>query len=214
VRIWRPHAWHRLHRHETIVAQVQDTSTGYATDVACVHALDQTNYDPQPGNDCEIATVAIDPSKTPSPAPSGVTHGGAAETLPPASTVAAPQTNTGGSKPAGGSCPAYTRQGRRYTILSDRKLTCAQGLTVTRHADRALHRTGVFVNVSSWLCRREHLAGQQAMWLEACTRAGGRSVIWTEQRRRLDRGSGSRGLGRPPGRTVQTVIPQQQDRAA
>lgn len=110
---------------ETIVAQVQATSTGYATDVACAHALDQTNYDPQPGNDCEIATVAIDPSKTPSPAPSGVTHGGAAETLPPASTVAAPQTNTGGSKPAVGSCPAYT---------------------------------------------------------------AGRSVVWTEQRRRLDRG--------------------------
>lgn len=29
---------------ETIVAQVQDTSNGYATDVACVRTLDQTNY--------------------------------------------------------------------------------------------------------------------------------------------------------------------------
>jgi hypothetical protein len=37
------------------------------------------------------------------------------------------------------------------------------------------------------------------------TREQGTERNWTEQRRRLDRGQGSRGLGRPPGRTIQTV---------
>ncbi len=169
---------------ETIVAQVQDTSSGYATDVACVRALDETNYDPHPGNDCGIATVAID-------------HPAAASTPPVVSPVASaggpthtpPPPSTGRSQPAdAGSCSAYTRQGRRYTILTHRKLACAQGRAVIRHADGAWHRTGVYVRVSSWLCRRVHLAGRQVMWLDDCTQAGGQQVIWTEQRRRLKRG--------------------------
>lgn len=177
---------------EQTVQQIQNTNSGYANAVACVTSferIDESNF----GDDCAIATVAIDPPTNLSTLPivGPVAAAGAPTQTPPAKiggpTHIPPPGRTGGAKSGRAtSCPAYTRHGRQYTILTHRKLTCAQGRTVIGRADGAVHRTGAYVKVSSWLCRREPLAGRQAMWLEDCTQAQARQVIWTEQRRRLD----------------------------
>jgi uncharacterized repeat protein (TIGR01451 family) len=177
----------------TIVGEVQAMGSDYASDTACMSSSAPV-YDPDQTNDCATGIVRIDNPTTGGTSGSttrtGGGSGGASEpvaSVPPTGThVGSTPTRVGVSP-----CSAYTRrfgrQAWKYAILTHRKLSCGRSKVLIRRADEALHRTGVYVKVSSWLCRRElrRSARHEVMWLDDCKQAGGGRLSWTEQRRRL-----------------------------
>lgn len=191
---------------DRIVAQVQASSSGYATDVACASTpLDQLNYDDANfSNNCGIGTVAIDPGTAaplpPLPPPPPRSPNPAVAAVSPAPPVSAPTapvvtptlpTVTRSTSPR--SCLAYTvvhavRSGHRTRRHSTRiaqifpgALSCGVTRSLINRADDAFARTrpGVYVSVKHWVCRelRDHA---QVVSIDRCTRSDGGHASWTE----------------------------------
>ncbi|MGZ4243032.1 MAG: fibronectin type III domain-containing protein [Solirubrobacteraceae bacterium] len=169
---------------QTVVGEVQDTTSGYANDVACVGSF-ETIDDPNLDNDCAIATVAIDhPTVPATPPPAAVSPAS-----PPG--VAMPTAPPRGSGPR--SCSAYTvvhtvRSGhgtRRRTIRIEQivpgALSCGATRDLVHRADMAFarSRSGVDVRISPWLCREDWL-GSRVVAFDTCKQPQGPRISWTE----------------------------------
>lgn len=192
---------------DRIVAQVQASSSGYATDVACASTpLDQLNYiDVNFSNNCGIGTVAIDPGAAAPPPPPPPDP--AVAPVSPAPAVSAPAspaapvftpilpTVTRSTSPR--SCPAYTvvhalRSGHRTRRHSTRiaqifpgTLSCSVTRNLIDRADAAFARTrpGVYVRVTRWVCR-ELRDDAHVVSIDSCRRSDGARSSWTETRLR------------------------------
>lgn len=179
---------------QTAVAEVQDAGSGYANDVACVGSFETLN-DPNLGNDCAIATVAIDhPAVPATPTPPVVSS----PTPPTVSPVrpGAPKPVAPTAPPrvvAPRSCSAYTvvrtvRSGhrtRRHTIRIQQivpgALSCGATRDLVHRADAAFARSRPRLNVriSPWDCRKNWLGSHVAAF-DTCKQPQGPRISWTE----------------------------------
>ena len=180
---------------QTTVAEVQDTSSGYANDMACVGSFETLN-DPNLDNDCAIATVAIDHPAVSSTPPPPVVSSPTPPTVSPVSPPVAPMPAAPGAPPRGmgpRSCSAYTvvhtvRSGhrtRRHTIRIEQivpgALSCGATRDLVHRADAAFARSrpGVDVRISPWLCR-ENWLGSDIAAFDTCKQPQGPRMSWTE----------------------------------
>lgn len=187
---------------DTLVAQVQDTDSLYASDVACVSSGEPNIYgDLDLSNNCGVATVAIDHATATTANPASPVSAGS----PPAAGSAG--SGTAATVPTGTghrSCSAYTvvhtvrsghrarRHMTRIEQIAPGALSCSASRRLISRADATFARAlaGVYIRVSPWLCR-ELRSG--SLWIDDCEQAAGPRLSWAESQlhTRLLRGSRS-----------------------
>ncbi len=176
---------------QTDTLETVATSSGYATEVACARSPYPID-DPNPLNDCGVATVKLNQPAGSSGAVNsgGWSNGGSGGVVVAGSNGAEPQPPVV-SRPSLRVCAPYTFvYGQRAADRWQRMVRVGDIVALDRncHGSRILIgranavfsrtqvKSGVYVNVSSWRCRQLRVKGA---WLDDCSQ-GPRALSWSE----------------------------------
>lgn len=178
---------------QTDTLETVATSSGYATEVACARSP-YTIDDPNPLNDCRVATVKLNQPAGSSGAGNsgGGSNGGSGGVVVTGSNGAEPQPQSPVvSRPPLRVCVPYTfvygqrradrwQRAVRVGDIVARDGNCPGSRILIERANAVFSRTqvksGIYVSVSSWRCRQLRVKGA---WLDNCTQ-GPRALSWSE----------------------------------
>lgn len=185
---------------QTVTLRTQATSTGYVNDVACVFwpIGDDPLDDPDPSNDCAVATVQLDQEPPSGDSAGGSTgggsNGGSGGVVVMGSSGSQPQPLPRPpvvSRPPLRVCVPYTfGYGQKAADRSQRTVRVRDIVALDGHChgnrilierasavfSRKHAKSGIYVNVSSWRCRQLRVKGA---WLDDCWQ-GPRALSWSE----------------------------------
>jgi uncharacterized repeat protein (TIGR01451 family) len=178
---------------QTDTLETVATSSGYAAEVACARSPNPID-DPNPLNDCGVATVKLDqPAGSSGGGNSGgESNGGSGGVVVTGSNGSEPQPQTPVVlHPPLRVCAAYTFVYRqraagpwqrtvRVGVIMALDGNCRGSRILIERANAVFSRTqvksGIYVNVSSWRCRQLRMKGA---WLDDCWQ-GPRMLSWSE----------------------------------